>query len=85
MSKMVSDYLHTQIQALTSSESSSRSFFGTSVSAPPSIRKTVLYLLSGALLIGAPVLILTKYVVPSLVAVLYWMWSVVMGVGMPKL
>lgn len=43
--------------------------------APPSIRKTVLYFLTGALLVGAPVLILTKYVYPAIAAVLYWLWS----------
>jgi hypothetical protein len=85
LSRMVSDYLHTQIQSLASSDSGSRSFFGASVNAPPSVRKTILYLLSGALLVGAPVLILTKYVVPSMMALLYWMWGNVVGVALPKL
>lgn len=39
--KMVADYLHSQIQALTATSETS-SFFGTAVNAPPSIRKVKL-------------------------------------------
>lgn len=79
MSKMISDYLHTQIQELTrrgDDQQQASGFFGSSVNAPPSIRKTVLYLLSGALLVGAPVAVLAKYVFPAFFAVLQWMWTV---------
>ncbi len=76
VAKMIADYLHSQIQAMTAT-SETKSFFGTTVNAPPSIRKTVLYLLSGALLVGLPVLVLTKYILPAALFLLKWMWSVV--------
>lgn len=72
LSQVVSDYLHAKISGFGSSAQSS-GFFG-SKDAPPSIRKTVLYLLSGALLVGIPIAILTHYVLPAFMTVLTWMW-----------
>lgn len=65
VARMVSEYLRSEIARLTSLSGGSA----------PSIRKTLLYFLSGALLVGAPIVVLTKYVWPAFFAVLMWMWN----------
>ena len=72
VSEMLADYLHARISGFGPKQQGG-GFWG-SKDAPPSIRKTVLYLLSGALLVGIPIAILTRFIMPAFVAVLAWMY-----------
>lgn len=71
VTQMVSSYLRSEIARFTS----------LSAGTAPSVRKTFLYFLTGALLVGAPIVVLTKYVLPAFMAVLAWFWSAGHAIG----
>merc|ERR1711916_101171 len=77
--QLLTDYLHAQISGFGQQQRTG-GFFG-SRNAPPSIRKAVLYLLSGALLVGIPVAILLRFILPAIMAVLMWFYNTATAMG----
>jgi hypothetical protein len=73
-SHVLTSYVRSEIARLSS----------LSAGTAPSIRKTFLYFLSGALLVGAPIIVMTHYLFPAFWSVLVWFWGVagsIVGAG----